>query len=205
MSAIQNEDSIRWLDQYGDYLFAFALSRVHNETAAEDLVQETLLNAIKSHEKFAENSTVKTWLTSILKHKIVDHYRRSIRSMPFDSETEEGEFFDESGHWRETLTDWASTPEKLFEQKEFQEILQSCLADLPENLAAVFTLREIEGLSAGEICGVLNISPNNYWVMLHRARLQLRREIELRWFGKAEKTLKPSGDSLFQIGFQIEI
>lgn len=188
MSAITKEDSIRWLEQYGDYLYAFALSRLHNEAVAEDFVQETLLSAFESREKFADNSSVKTWLTAILKHKIFDHYRRSLRQVSFDSEAEETAFFDKTGHWRESLSDWNITPEKLFERKEFQEILQNCLANMPENLAAVFTLREFEGLETKEICEILNISPNNLWVLLHRSRLRLRQAIESRCFGIKTRT-----------------
>ncbi len=201
MSAITKEDSIRWVEQYGDYLYAFALSRLHNKMLAEDFVQETLLSAFESREKFAENSSVKTWLTAILKHKIFDHYRRSIRQVSFDSEAEETAFFDETGHWRDSLSDWNLTPEKLFEQKEFQTILQSCLADLPENLAAVFTLREIEGLGTKEICGILSISQNNLWVLLHRARLRLRQAIESRCFGIKTRTeiLNHTSEMVFSI------
>lgn len=201
MSAITKEDSIRWVEQYGDYLYAFALSRLHNKMLAEDFVQETLLSAFESREKFAENSSVKTWLTAILKHKIFDHYRRTIRQVSFDSEAEETAFFDKTGHWRDSLSDWNLTPEKLFEQKEFQTILQSCLADLPENLAAVFTLREIEGLGTKEICGILSISQNNLWVLLHRARLRLRQAIESRCFGIKTRTeiLNHTSEMVFSI------
>lgn len=173
---------IGWLEQYGDYLYGFAFSRLHNETAAEDLVQETLLAAWQSYQKFAGNSSEKTWLIGILKHKIIDYYRHSSRQETFvlnDGQTDE-EMFDESGVWHENASPafWNATPEAVFEQKEFQKVLQKCLAELPENLLAVFTLREIEGFETGEICEILDLSPNNLWVMLHRARLQLRREIE---------------------------
>lgn len=188
MSAITKEDSIEWLERYGDYLYGFALSRVHNETIAEDFVQETFLSALKSHETFSENSSIKTWLTAILKHKIIDHYRRLSRQISFDSEADEDEFFNEKGNWRDSPSDWYATPEKLFEQKEFQEILHNCLADLPENLRLVFTLREIEGFSGNEICEILNITPNNLWVLLYRARFQLRQEFESHWFGIKRQT-----------------
>jgi RNA polymerase sigma-70 factor (ECF subfamily) len=197
MFAIINENPVEWLEKYGDYLFGFAMSRLHNETAAEDLVQETLLAALQSQQKFSNNSSEKTWLTAILKNKIIDHYRRSIRQVSFASEEEETEFFDNQGAWRETPTDWNSNPETLHQQKKFQAVLQECLANLPKNLAAVFTLREIEGLETKQICEILNLSPNNFWVMLHRARLQLRQSLENRWFGKRQETLMQTGEFVF--------
>ena len=182
MFATINKNPVGWLEQHGDYLYAFALSRLHNQAAAEDLVQETLLSAFESYQRFSGNSSEKTWLTGILKHKIIDYYRRASREIVW--ETDETDFFDESGRWRESPADWNATPESLLERKEFQTILQKCLSDLPENLATVFTLREIQGLKTKEICEILNISPNNLWVLLHRARLQLRQAIENKWLGR---------------------
>jgi RNA polymerase sigma-70 factor (ECF subfamily) len=199
MFAAENENPARWLEQYGDYLYGFALSRLHDEAIAEDFVQETLLAALRSNSGFSQKSSVKTWLTAILKHKIVDHYRRASRQVSFISDEEENAFFDQSGFWRETPADWNTTPESLLECREFEEILQNCLANLPKNLAAVFTLSQIEGLRAQEICEILNLSPNNFRVLLHRARLQLRRAIEDRWFGikTRRKTLNQTGGFVF--------
>ncbi len=199
MLATIKENPIQWLEQHGDYLYAFAVSRLHNETAAEDIVQETLLAALQTSHKFSHNSSERTWLTAILKHKIIDYYRRASRQVSLDSGAADNDLFDEEGFWREYPADWSATPERLLEQKEFREILQDCLADLPKNLAAVFTLREIEGLEAKEICEILNISSNNYWVLLHRARLRLRGAIENKWFGKktGAKTLNQLGEFVF--------
>jgi RNA polymerase sigma-70 factor, ECF subfamily len=188
MLAITNESPIEWLEKYGDYLYAFAMSRLHNEEIAEDLVQETLLAALQSQQNFSRNSSEKTWLTAILKNKIIDYYRHSSRQVSFATDEEEADFFDREGSWHTSPSDWNATPQDLLEQKEFQAILQECLANLPKNLSAVFTLREIEGLDSKEICEILNLSPNNLWVMLHRARLHLRQSIETKWFGrKTEK------------------
>lgn len=209
MFAVIDENPVQWLEKYGDYLFAFAVSRLHNEAVAEDLVQETLLAAIESHKNFSGDSSVKTWLTAILRHKIIDYYRRASRQVSFaetGSETDK-EFFDESGNWRESAapSGWQKSPESLLELKEFQTVLRECLSALPQNLSAVFTLREIEGLGTKEICEILTLSPNNFWVLLHRARLRLRQDVERRWFGNAGKEFKPACDALFQIGLQAEI
>ena len=179
----KEENPVEWVERYGDYLYAFAVSRLHDEAAAEDLVQETLLSALESRSRFGEKSSERTWLTAILKHKIIDYYRRASRQISFHTPDEAADFFDESGNWRELPADWNATPESLLERKEFREILHAALAGLPKNLAAVFTLSEIEGLEGKEICEILNLSPGNFWVLLHRARLHLRRAIENRWFG----------------------
>jgi RNA polymerase sigma-70 factor (ECF subfamily) len=180
-------DPSQWVEMYGDYLFRFALLRVRDETLAEDLVQETLLGAWQRHDKFAGRSSEKTWLTEILKHKIIDHYRQTSRrqTLALDDETLQDELmFEADGHWSQAAkpAEWRANPVELAENKEFWTVFQQCLSALPQRTAAAFTLREIEGLSGPEVCAILNVTPNNLWVMLHRARLQLRQELEIRWF-----------------------
>jgi RNA polymerase sigma-70 factor, ECF subfamily len=188
-------DAAVWVDQYGDYLYAFAFSRVRDESIAEDLVQETLLAALQSHSKYDGNSSEKTWLTGILKHKIIDHFRRSSRQVdltPDEADMSSYDYLFErddewSGHWNPNLEpmQWNATPEAALERSEFRGILTHCLGELPERVANCFTLREMEGFEAKEICEILAVSTNNYWVMMHRARLHLRRCIEFNWFRKA--------------------
>src|SRR5689334_5348279 len=100
--------ALRWLDEHGDALYAYALPRVRNADVAEDLVQETLLAAIKAHKNFAGNSAERTWLTGILKHKLIDHLRKSTRQRPLselDVDVTE-EFFDSRGQWKAASPDW---------------------------------------------------------------------------------------------------
>jgi RNA polymerase sigma-70 factor (ECF subfamily) len=189
-------DPSAWIDQHGDYLFRFALTRLRNQTIAEDLVQETLLSALRSMESFAGQSSERTWLVSILKHKIFDHYRKSskekriedVESLHYEKENlfrTTGEWV---GHWTEegAPVTWKANPEMLFENKRFWKSIAGCLSDLPERTAQVFVLREMDGLGTEEICRTLNITTSNLWVMLHRARMQLRRCLELKYFGKKE-------------------
>lgn len=181
-------DPDSWVQRHGDYLYAYAMFRLHDRTAAEDIVQETLLAALQSRHAFARESTERTWLTGILKHKIIDSYRRACRENNFDGfsdpEILERQLFDESGHWRESRcpNEWNSDAEFLFEQREFEEVFQKCLGELPRRLACVFTLREIDGMTNAEICEILEISRNNFWTMLHRARVQLRYLLDQNWF-----------------------
>ena len=181
----QGLDPKLWVDRYGDYLYRFALARVFDRTAAEDVVQDTFVSALHSMKNFRRHSSEKTWLTSILKHKILDHFRRKYRDEKHHFETVQddiGQFFDEKGHWKEGPEKWKTSPKGLFEQKEFLKILYACLEELSKRMARAFVLREMDGLSTEEICNVLNISATNCWVILYRARTLLRQCLEVNWF-----------------------
>ena len=187
-SQISNPES--WVDQYGDFLYHFSLSRIKDPSLAEDLVQETFLAALKARKNFQGRSTARTWLIAILKHKIVDHIRKQVREHTSDklssmldtaaNDPVDSSFNDE-GDWRIRPSKWAIDPMKLYEQKEFMDILYQCLGELPERQAEAFMMREIDGLSTEEICKVLNISATNSWVMLYRARMWLRQCLENNW------------------------
>lgn len=184
-----------WVAHYGDYLYGYALARVQNPSAAEDLVQETLLAALKAFENFKGRSALKTWLTGILKHKIIDHLRRKYREEPLQDkdadQVQVQEMFDKKGNWLLKPPRWRADPQQLFEQKEFMKTLFACLADIPERAAKAFVMREIDGLDTQEICKVLDISATNSWVILHRARLLLRHCLEVNWFSADGKRLPP--------------
>jgi len=182
----------RWLEEHGDELFGFALSRVRDRSAAEDLVQETFLAALRSVGGFAGRSSERTWLFGILRNKLADYYRLKSREPVFADDflaPEESSFFHASGPrkgaWIKSLAPqpWTAPDESLV-QKEFHDVFHQCVARLPTKVAQVFLSRELDNLSSEQICKDLNISPNNFWVMSHRARLALRRCLELHWFGK---------------------
>ena len=185
-------DPDAWVDLHADHLFRFALFRLRDPSLAEDLVQETLLSALQSYDKFEGRGSVRTWLTGILKHKIIDHYRRAARETPVSqfegAEFEHDEMFRASGPWEghfdpdRAPTDWRADPAELLRQGEFWEVFGRCLSPLPERTASAFTLREVDGHTSEEICEILGITTNNLWVMLHRARTHLRRCLELNWF-----------------------
>jgi len=174
------------VDQYGDYLYSFALYRIKDESQAQDLVQETLVAALKAKDNFKGSSSEKTWLTGILKHKIIDVIRKKYKApVVEDTVLESGalnDSFDENGQWKTGPTKWASDPEQLLEQKAFLNTVKKCLKDLPERSAHAITLREFEGETTKTICKVLNITATNCWVLLHRARFILRKCIETNWF-----------------------
>lgn len=175
-----------WLEAHGDYLYRFALARLRDPVQAEDVVQETFLAAIQS-TSFDGRSSARTWLTGILKHKIIDLMRknsREIASDDWDNATQEQDeiasFFDETDHWAGALQAW-STPDSELQQSQFLAVLQSCLDKLPNKLARLFLLRDVHEEENEKICKELQITPTNAWVMLHRARLGLRQCLELNW------------------------
>lgn len=188
-------DPTAWVDEHGDCLFRFALMRLRDETLAEDLVQETLLSAIQSLKSYGGKSTERTWLTGILKHKIIDHYRKNSNQVQLTDEDtdlsgvehlfERPDAWD--GHWAIPMrpVDTEQSPEQVLERGEFWDVMNRCLSAMPTRVANVFTLREMDGLESGEICELLCLSASNFWVIMHRARMQLRRCIEIKWFRKA--------------------
>jgi RNA polymerase sigma-70 factor (ECF subfamily) len=179
-------DPSEWVDRYGDYLFRYSMLRVRDRSRAEDLVQETFLAALKGRHSFSGHSSEGTWLVGILKHKILDHFRRQSREVSLPGEDlpdpPGDDPFKADGHWAAGPAEWAGNPADLFRQKEFIEQLTICLSGLTPTHATVFTLREIEGAGTEEICMELNVTETNLWVILHRARMQLRKCLETRWF-----------------------
>ena len=184
-------DPAAWVDEHGDYLYRYALFRLRDAGAAEDVVQEALLAALQARHSFAGRGSERTWLGGILKHKITDHFRRMGREAPLPQQGDEGPAHDEffrAGEWQDhwkveyAPTDWHASPAALAEQHEFWLVFQDCLGPLPRRTASAFMLREVDGLTSEEICEVLGVKVNNLWVMLHRARVHLRRCLELNWF-----------------------
>lgn len=188
-------DPQTWVEQHGDYLFRCALLRVRDNEVAEDLVQETFLAAIQAKDRFAGQSSERSWMVGILKHKIVDRFRKDIREQPTEGLGQVGEgleddgTFDEGGHWKLDRTapmDWPDNPGGILERKQFWDKLKHCVGELPPKMAQVFTLREVDEVESEEICKMLNLSSSNLWVLLHRARKHLRQCLEIHFFGRRE-------------------
>jgi len=181
-----------WLEDHGDYLFRYAFSRLQNREIAEDLVQETFLAALQAGGRFQARSSVRTWLVGILRHKIFDHFRKGNQKFLvtdlFASKDPSDVFFDANGKWKVMPTRWLDDPGAALEQKEFWETFLRCMSELPPRLAQIFALREFESLRSEDICNLMKVSATNLGVVLYRARMRLRRCLEVNWFGqKAEK------------------
>ena len=182
------------MDEHGDYLYRLALTRTGRPDAAEDLVQETLLAALRYADTYAGRASERTWLTAILKNKLIDRLRRQRRAPlsadAFGTEPSAESLYDRSGHWRSPPGTWGGDPAALLESREFWDAFEACRQALPERLRDVLTLRLLDDAPATEICQALEISASNLWTMLHRARIRLWQCLDrkgLAPFGGARK------------------
>lgn len=171
-----------WVDRYGDALFHFTLARVKKREIAEDLVQETFLAAVRSRDRFKGLASEKTWLFGILKHKVLDYFRKSKTQGAIDTRIDHPEAlercFNVKGGWQDRPAHWSVNPGKSHATGEFLDHFYRCLAALPERTADAFVYREIDGRSTDEICKALDISASNCWTMLYCARMGLRKCLE---------------------------
>jgi len=179
------------LDAHRRYLLRVAHLQLRDADLAEDVVQETLVAALSAQAGFTGKSSVKTWLTGILKHKIVDAIRQKQRQpiiqASFDDETDLDDFdplFKDNGGWAAPPADWGD-PENALSRQQFFDIMELCLEKLPPNTARVFMMREVMELESDEICKELAITSTNLWVILYRARMALRQCLEQNWFAQA--------------------
>ena len=181
------EDFRKQVQALRPYLLRYASLQLRDAAAAEDCVQEALLAALAGEASFEGRANLRTWLTGILKHKIVDAIRRQARepALPEESEADLEEFdglFSRRGHWSEWQPAWGD-PDAALEQSQFFRALEACLARLPARTAQAFMMREHLGLETGEICKELGITPTHCWVLLYRARMTLRECLQQTWFG----------------------
>lgn len=175
------------LNEQRGYLLRYAMLQLRDPYLAEDVVQETLMVAIESGDQFAAQSSVRTWLIGILKHKILDLLRKRKREPELNlPDGEEGNdlldtLFKNNGHWATPPVTWAS-PEQSLENHYFWQVFEQCNQRMPLNTARAFMMREFMEMSTEEICQELAISTTNCWVLLHRARLALRECLDMNWF-----------------------
>ncbi len=175
----------RWVYMYADFLYGYAFSRVNNEEQARELIQETFLAALESIEKFEGRSSEKTWLTSILKYKIFDLYRKNASGLKNTTLSEAyPEFFNQAdGHWRleHKPKEFAIRDNDAIESREFNHILQQCMKKLPALWLAAFNMKFMEEENAKNICMELEVTPANYWVIIHRVKVNLRACLQKYW------------------------
>jgi len=173
-------------------LLRIARLQLRNDAWAEDAVSETLISALESAGRFGGQSQLKTWVNGILKHKIIDQFRRSGREVSIDAAAEAAqvetfdELFADDGHRLNKPVDWGD-PEATYSRVQFFEILQICIEELPAALGRIFMMREWLELDTAKICKELDISATNSFVMLHRARMRLRECLEHRWFAEQRR------------------
>jgi len=166
-------------------MFRYAYARLRDRAHAEDAVGECLLAALNSRGSYRADSSEKTWLFGILKHKILDQFRRGSREVRIGDETETDAIidrnFDPSGRWLNPPGEWQN-PVGEVENTQFWSMLEHCLDGLPKTLSVAIRLIEVDEASSEEACKALGISATNLWVRLHRARLGLRECVQRSWF-----------------------
>lgn len=178
-----------WVDLYGDHLFHLALERLRDAGEAETIVEKTFLaalNHLQSTSSPEQNSPERPWLVEILKGQIIDRLREKYQEKPAANLQENEEaidsFFDLSNHFKKQPSGWSPRPEKLLKDHEFCRVFRKCQEKLPPATRDAFILKDMENVDSQTICEILNITPLNLEVMLHRSRLQIRQGLEINWF-----------------------
>ena len=173
----------KWVDNYADYLYNYTIVRVNDAILAQDLISETFLAALKAKKNFKGEATERTWLISILKRKIIDHYRKSASAkgkaeirMSYQNPDSEGDWLEENAS-----DPFDKTAEDEMENEELRLAIVACMATLNERHAEIFKLKTINGIDTDVICKEFNITPSNLWVIIHRARKSLMECLEKNW------------------------
>ncbi|MDO8299371.1 sigma-70 family RNA polymerase sigma factor [Lacisediminimonas sp.] len=183
---------LQQLESMRPALLRFAILQLRNESMAEDVVQESLVAVLEKPQQYAGRASLRTYVTGILKHKILDTLRRNSRlqALPDEDGQQDDDaidaLFNASGHVLAMPRDWGD-PDAALHQKDFFRVMELCLEKLPPATARIFMMREWLEMETAEICKELEISPSNAWVMLYRARVRLRECLDLNWFGVKDK------------------
>lgn len=178
-------DPNMWINSYADFLFNYTITRVRDEETAKDLIQETFLSALKAAPKFRGEATERTWLTSILKRKIIDYYRKInnpkhkaiVRFHNTQRENSDINWLEERYEDRTTISG-----DMKIEAKEFETLVFENIAKLPKKQCKALTMKTIQKMSTEDICNELDITVDNFWVTIHRARKRLMLEINKEWY-----------------------
>lgn len=175
-----------WVELYSDSMYSWAFYKTSNKEVSEDLVQDTFMVAVQTFNKFEGKSDPKTWLFAILNHKIYDHYRKNFRNPILIENATLQNLFDSNGSWipEEKPQLWGDDTEHLLDDTEFQKTLKLCMGRLPENWSMAIHFKYLDERNSEQICQELGIATTNFWQILHRAKLQLRKCLELNWFKK---------------------
>jgi len=162
--------AIEDIAQHRPALLRFARRKVRDEALAEDAVQDTLVAAVASADRFQGHSSVRTWLIGILHHKIQDIFRRETRYVSVTGDEDNPDVFDRLGM---DLSDDTADPLRVVAGSQMRAALEREIDAMPATLKTVFRMQALEGLETAQVCEQLGISEANCWVRLHRARKHL--------------------------------
>ena len=182
---MKNNDLTDWVNKFTEDLFKWAYHKTSSNEIAADLVQDTFLAAAEKIASFKGDSSPKTWLFSILNHKIIDHYRKKVNQPLAIEDQSFSNFFTDDGDWQEIRKpkDWQKEDDiNMLDDDEFQQVLKKCMDVLPEKWSACVKLKYLSEKNGEDICQELDITPSNFWQIVHRAKLQLRDCVEKNWF-----------------------
>ncbi|TSJ47555.1 sigma-70 family RNA polymerase sigma factor [Fluviicola chungangensis] len=198
MSSNKNTEPALWVERFADYLYSIACIQLNDKELAKDLVSETFLSALQNLEKFRGESSEKTWLTRILNNKIIDHYRKSstrLKNLRHYLESSDEQFYQaffepsylSDYHWKEKTSPVKNEQftDYLITNGEFQLALEYCLKQLSPKLKPVFIAKFIHEDDSETICKEFEISPSNYWIIIHRAKLLMRACLEHKWLNES--------------------
>lgn len=182
MNQTTNIDTSAWVDDYADMLFNYAIVRVNDHELAKDLVQDTFISGLNSLANFEGKSTVKTWLFSILKRKIIDHWRKQE-----SRKTKAFSFFNDKGMHKGGFAEGHSPQGKLpeieaqMENCELREPLFYFIGALPPKSKGIVVDKLVDEKESEDVCNDHDVTPSNLWVIIHRAKVQLRDCLEKKW------------------------
>lgn len=183
-SAKAELDPRTWLDAHGDYLHRYAMSMLGNRADAEEMVQDTFLSGIRALDSFEGRGSVRAWLRSILRNKVLDRLRAKKRLdvLGVEGDANDPDYFNSIGIWKTLINKWDVDAEAVLHQRDFLSALSDCFSGLPEKMRVVLTMKIFDGFSSDQICNVLEISSSNLWVIVHRARIRLRDCLNRSWY-----------------------
>jgi RNA polymerase sigma-70 factor, ECF subfamily len=188
------------VDAWSPMLLRVARTFVSTDASAQEIVQETWLAVVRGLERFEGRSTLKTWVFSILTNVGRTTGARESRSLPLSSlspddegpTVEPGRFLGAGDEWARHWTPggapvpWQLTPEDHVLAGEIRTHVARALTELPERQRVVVALRDVHGMTADEVCDVLEISPENQRVLLHRGRARMRAALDVFHVSRTE-------------------
>ena len=188
MSKENHVDPEEWVDKYSDYLYKYAVLRLKDPVSAKDVVQETFMAGFKGLARFDGRVEIKYWLRGILRNKIVDHIAKQARETPVEDlaemEITDSFSFKAFGVPSGKSETWQFNARKAYEQQEFWVVFRACAERLKGPAQQAFTLTMLEGVPTEEVCKILGVTPNNLWVITHRARKQMKTCLQKNWIEK---------------------
>lgn len=171
-----------WVHLYGDALYNWAFNKTSSKEVAEDLVQETFIVALKKFDQFENRSSPKTWLISILNNKIIDLHRAKhttkFTSLENNSITLSNVMFDNENFWLNELDEKIWNGNNSSQVELLENTLKKCLSDLPERWNLAISYKYYSDQKTELVCQELGITTSNYWQIIHRAKLLLKKCVE---------------------------